>query len=147
MKPFLTIIFIFSMNILLAQAPKGFDYTIILGGCFDQDEVSMTVNNRVLFKNYLVNNRDQVTRGNLSLVQNQEGIHINYNGNELERRSVPFEFILNIKLTVNRQVTRFTLDLRKGNIILVDYCPDPEAQPLMKKLTTEQLQEPFLFME
>ena len=146
MKPVLTIIFLFSMNFLLAQTPKGFDYTIILGSCFNQDLVSMKVNNRVVFKNYLVNTNDPITRGNLNFVQDEEGIRINYNGNEENRRGVDFDFILDIKFIVNKQVQRFYIDLRKGNIILFNYCADPADPASIRQLSTEQLQEPFLVM-
>src|SRR5690606_16948349 len=112
---------------------------------FNQDLVSMKINNRVVFKNYLVNTNDPITRGNLNFVQDEDGIRINYNGSEENRRGVDFDFILDIKFIVNKQVQRFFIDLRKGNIILFDYCPDPGA-PAIRKLTTEQLQEPFLFM-
>ena len=146
MKPVLTIFFVFLMNILFAQTPKGFDYTIILGGCFNQDLVSMKVNNRVVFKNYMINNNDPSTRGNLNFVQDEQGIRINYNGSEENRRAVDFDFILDIKFIVNKQVQRFSIDLRKGNIILFDFCPDPGVPASARKLSTEQLQEPFLFM-
>ena len=146
MKPLLTIIFLFTMNVLWAQAPKGFDYTIILGGCFNQDQVSMKVNNRVVFKNYMINNKDTSRRGNFNFVQDEQGIRINYNGSEENRKAIDFDFILDIKLIVNKQIQRFSIDLRKGNIILFDYCPDLGSSKPIRKLTTEQLQEPFLFM-
>ena len=106
----------------------------------------MKVNKREVFKNYMINNNDPATRGNLNFVQDEQGIRINYNGSEQNRKAVDFDFILDIKFIVNKQVQRFTIDLRKGNIILFDYCPDPGSSTSSRKLSTEQLQEPFLFM-
>jgi hypothetical protein len=94
----------------------------------------------------MINTNDPATRGNFNFVQDEQGIRINYNGNEESRRAIDFDFILDIKIIVNKQLQRFSIDLRKGNIILFDYCPDPGASASTRKLTTEQLQEPFLFM-
>ena len=145
MKTVITIFLFLASQIISAQSPKSFDYTVILGGCFDHDQVSMKVNNRVVFKNYMINNKDTVTRGNFSFIQDQQGIRINYNGNEESRKAIDYNFILDIKLTVNKQLQKFTIDLRKGNIILFDYCPGYDLQS-SRKLTAEQLQEPFLLM-
>src|SRR5690606_36734830 len=101
MKYVFTIILFFASHIISAQAPKSFDDTVILGGCFDHDQVSMKVNNRVVFKDYMINNKDTVTRGNFSFIQDQQGIRINYNGNEECRKAIDYDFILDIKLTVN----------------------------------------------
>lgn len=147
MKPILSILFLFITQFVSAQSQNAFDYTIILGACFKNDKVTMMINNRTVFKNYLINNVDTSKKGNLNLVQDDNGIRINFNGNGENRRYIPFKFVLNIKMIVNDQVEKFSIDLRKGNIILFDYCPvnEPHGVP-SHKLTAEQLQEPFLFM-
>ena len=146
MKTFLTILLLISTLILSAQPLKRSDYSIILGGCFYKDTVSLSINNRSIFTNYSINNRDSVNKGNLNLVQDAEGIRINYNGKERTCKAISFEYLLIIKVTVNKKISRFSLDMRKGNIILLDFCSEKDDQPAARKLTAGQLQEPFLLM-
>ena len=87
-----------------------------------------------------------MNKGNLNLVQDAEGIRINYNGKERTCKAISFEYLLTIKVTVNKKISRFSLDMRKGNIILLDFCSEKDDQPAARKLTAGQLQEPFLLM-
>lgn len=146
MKAVLTILLISSTLILSAQPLKRSDYSIILGDCFNGDTVSLSINNRTIFTNYTIDNKDSLIKGNLSLAQYVQDIRINYNGKEKVLKAIPFDYLLNIKVTVNRKINRFSLDMRKGNIILLDYCPGKDDQPATRKLTASQLQEPFLLM-
>ena len=85
-------------------------------------------------------------KGNLCLSQDVQGIHINYNGNERTYKPISFDYLLNIKVTVNRKISRFSLDMRKGNIILLNFCPEKDDLHSPRKLTAGQLQEPFLLI-
>jgi len=146
MKTILTIL-LASFTLMLSSQPlKRSDYSIILGGCFNKDTVSLSINNRSIFTNYTVNNMDSLAKGNLSLSQDVQGIHINYNGNERTYKPIAIDYLLNIKVTVNRKTSHFSLDMRKGNIILLNFCPEKDELPSLRKLTAGQLQEPFLLI-
>ena len=146
MKGILTILLISSTLILSAQPLKKSDYSIILGDCFNRDTVSLSINNRPIFTNYTIDNKDSLIKGNLNLAQYVQGIRINFNGKEKILKAIPFDYLLDIKVTVNRKINRFSLDMRKGNIILLDFCPEKDDQSATRKLTASQLQEPFLLM-
>ena len=146
MKAVLIILLISSTLILSAQPLKRSEYSIILGGCFNRDTVSLSINNRAIFTNYTIDNKDSLVKGNLNLAQYAQGIRINYNGKEKFLKKIAFDYLLNIKVTVNRKISRFSLDMRKGNIILLDFCPEQDNLPTTRKLTATQLQEPFLLM-
>ncbi|HKZ65173.1 MAG TPA: hypothetical protein VJ111_02390 [Chitinophagaceae bacterium] len=146
MKVLLTILLISSTLILSAQSLERSDYSIILGDCFNRDTVSLSINNHAIFTNYTIENTDSLIKGNLSLTQYIQGIRINYNGKEKILKAIPVDYLLEIKVTVNRKINRFSLDMRKGNIILLDFCPEKVNQPATRKLTASQLQEPFLLM-
>ncbi len=146
MKTLLMILMITFTLILSAQPLKRSEYNIILGGCFNKDKVSLSINNRSIFTNYIIDNKDSLAKGNLNLAQDVEGIRINYNGKETTRKAIPFEYLLNIKVTVNRKISRFSLDMRKGNIILLDFCPEKDDQRSTRKLSASQLQEPYLLL-
>lgn len=146
MKILSTILLIIFTLTLSAQPLKRSEYNIILGGCFNKDKVSLSINNRPVFTNYIIDTRDSLAKGNLNLSQDMQGVHINYNGKESIRKAIPFEYLLNIKVTINRKISRFSLDMRKGNIILLDFCPGKDDQPAIRKLSASQLQEPYLLM-
>ena len=124
---------------------EDFDYSIVFGGCFEKDVVSLKINNRSIFNNYKVENRDAVKKGNLSLTQSNKKIHLFYNGQEKYKGKVSFDYYLNIDVTVNNKPNRFKIDLRKGKVILVENCPIENASTT-KKVTVEQMQEQVIFM-
>lgn len=122
-----------------------FDYSIVFGGCFEKDIVSLKINNRSIFNNYKVENRDAIKKGNLSLTQADKKIHLFYNGQERFTGKVSFGFYLDIALTVNNKINKFKIDLRKGKVILVENCPIEKGSST-KKVTIEQMQEQVIFM-
>ena len=127
------------------SAKEDFDYSIVFGCCFEKDIVSLKINNRSIFHNYKVENRDAVKKGNLSLTQSNKKIHLFYNGQEKYTGKVNFGFYLEIDLTVNNKPNKFKIDLRKGKVILVENCPIENAST-NKKVTVEQMQEQVIFM-
>ena len=126
-------------------AKEDFDYSIVFGGCFEKDIVSLKINNTAIFNNYKVENKNVVKKGNLSLTQANRKIHLFYNGQEKFKSKVNFSFYLNIDVTVNNKPNNFKVDLRKGKVILVEFCPVNNSEN-SKKLTIEQMQEQVIFM-
>ena len=137
---------------LLLYAPFGFshttkedfDYSIVFGGCFEKDIVSLKINNTSIFDHYKVENKDALKKGNLSLTQGNKGISIFYNRDQKFKRKINFSFYLDIDLKVNDKMNKFKIDLRKGKVILIEFCPNPHSS--QKKLTIEQLNEPVILM-
>ena len=127
------------------SAKEDFDYSIVFGGCFEKDVVSLKINNRSIFNSYKVENRNAIKKGNLSLTQSNKKIHLFYNGQEKFTGKVSFDYYLNIDLTVNNKQNKFKIDLRKGKVILVENCPIENASN-NKKVTVEQMQEQVIFM-
>ncbi len=146
-KALLIFCLLISSTFVFSHAPKNdFDYSIVFGGCFDKDIVSLKINNKSIFKSYKVENRDSVIKGNLSLIQSNKSVNINFNGNQKVASKINFSFILQIEITVNSQLNKFKVDLRKGKILLIEFCPGKNAASTVKKLTIDQFQEPFLFI-
>ena len=139
-------LFISSASVHSNAFKKDFDYFILFGGSFDKDIVSLKINNRSIFKNYKVENRDSVIRGNLSLIQSNNKLNLQYNGNQKITSKIIFYQILEIEITVNRHVNHFRVDLRKGRIILFEFGPDKNAVSEIKKLSIDQFEEPVLFI-
>jgi hypothetical protein len=148
MKPTALILyFLFSFYTVFSHpAKEDFDYSIVFGGCFEKDVVSLKINNTPIFNNYKVENKNAVKKGNLSLTQANRKIHLFYNGQEKYKGKVNFNFYLNIDVTVNNKPNKFKVDLRKGKVIIVEFCPANNESESSKKLTIEQMQEQVIFM-
>ena len=139
-------LFISSASVFSNAFKKDFDYFIIFGGSFDKDIVSLKINNRYIFKNYKVENRDSIIRGNLSLIQSNNKLNLQYNGNQKISSKIIFNQILDIEITINGHENHFKADLRKGRIILFEFGPDENAVREEKKLTIDQFEEPVIFI-
>lgn len=124
--------------------PGQFDYTVVFGGCFENDTVQLNINKVAVLKNYTLHNQDPVIKGCLSLTQSDKNITIFYNGQTKKRRGIHTASNLTIELIVNKQVSRFEVDLRKGRVLLFDFCIPGSASS--RKLTLEQVQEPMILM-
>lgn len=142
---FLFGLLICSYTVFSHTAKEEFDYSIIFGGCFDKDIVSLKINNRSIFDHFKVDNKNAVKKGNLSLTQANNKISIFYNGQKKFKGYINFGFYLNIDVTVNQKMNRYKIDLRKGKVILIEFCPAENLQT-KKKVSIEQIQEEIIFM-
>ena len=134
-----------SYTVFSHTTTEDFEYSIVFGGGFDKDLVSLRINNTSIFENYKVDNKNAIKKGNLSLTQTNKKINLFYNGQQKHKGKVNFSHYLNIDLIVNNQVKKIKIDLRKGKVILFD-CTVSQAKQTAKKITVEQLQEEVIFM-
>lgn len=118
----------------------GSDYSIVFGGCFQNDKLGLSINRQTIFTQWLVNNADAANQGNLSLSQKGDRLIVYYNGKEISRKAVRFDFNLELKLVLNGKTKTYKADLRRGKLLLFDYCLKDKS----KTLTMEQVQEPVL---
>ena len=137
MKPgFLILCLLFSSFTVFSHTQKeDFDYSIVFGGCFEKDIVSLKINNTSIFDRYKVENENALKKGNLSLTQSNKKIHLFYNGHQKLKRRINFSFYLDIDVTINNRINNFKVDLRKGKVILFEFCPVQKANQDEKKLT------------
>jgi hypothetical protein len=142
---FIFCLLISSYTVFCHTPGEDFDYSIVFGGCFEKDIVSLKINHASIFNEYKVENKDPVKKGNLSLTQSNKKIHLYYNGEQKLKAKVNFDFYLDIDLKVNQQVKKFKVDLRKGKVILVEFCP-VQDDPQTKKITIEQVQDQVILL-
>lgn len=126
--------------------PNSFEYSIIFIGSFQDDEVSLSLNNVVILDKYKVENIDSIKQGHLSLTQYENEIRVYYNGTEITKSKIDINFFLNAAITVNGKLKRVKLDLRKGKVILVDHVVEKSRNAQLRKLRIEQIQEPVILM-
>jgi len=125
---------------------EDFDYSIVFGGCFEKDIVSLKINNTSIFNDYKVENKNAIKKGHLSLTQAKKRIHLFYNGQQKLKGRVNFTYYLNIDVIVNKQINKFKVDLRKGKVLLIENCAKPGSSEEAKKLTIEQLQDQVILL-
>ncbi len=145
-KKYLTLLLFFCSTITLSNTKfNEFDYSIVFIGGFKNDIVSLSINKILLVDQYKVANVDSLKKGHLSLTQSDE-IKIFYNGREITKSKISVDFLIEIDITVNKKLKKFKLDLRKGRVILVDYCINGNISPDIKRIKIEQIQEPVILM-
>ncbi len=145
-KKYLTLLLFFCSTITFSNTKfNEFDYSIVFIGGFKNDIVSLSINKILLVDQYKVANVDSLKKGHLSLTQSDE-IKIFYNGREITKSKISVDFLIEIDITVNKKLKKFKLDLRKGRVILVDYCINGNISPDIKRIKIEQIQEPVILM-
>lgn len=100
-------------------------FQITLGDCFDNDKVSVFINNQLLFKSDNVKTDSVLGITKISLIyykyQKKGKFLIENNRNE---KYLDFfvEGILDLKIIKNDIVNSFKLDIKRGKIIIIDAC-------------------------
>lgn len=146
-KEYLTLLLFFCSTITFSNNKfNDFDYSIVFIGGFKNDIVSLSINKILLVDQYKVANVDSVKKGHLSLTQSDKEIKIFYNGRQITKSKIPVDFVIDFDITVNKKLKKFKLDLRKGKVILVDYCINDKISPDIKKISVQQIQEPVILM-
>ncbi len=126
-------------------AKEETDYLIVFGGCFEKDLISLKINNVSIFDNYKIGNENSERKGNLSIKQSANFIHLFYNGQQQAKSKIDFRFYLNIEVVLNGRVNKFKLDLRKGKVVVFEKCTIV-SNTAQKKLSVEQIQDQILLM-
>lgn len=146
-KKYFTIVLLFCSAITFSNTNlHEFDYSIVFIGAFKNDIVSLSINKILLVDQYKVANADSLKKGHLSLTQSDKELKIFYNGRQITKSKIEIDFILDIDITVNNKLKKFKLDLRKGKVILVDYCLNANLSSGIKRIMVEQIQEPVILM-
>ncbi len=65
---------------------------------------------------------------------------------KITKSKIEVDFVIDIDITVNRKLKKIKIDLRKGKVILIDYCINDNKSPDIKKISIEQIQEPVILM-
>lgn len=108
---------------VFSHEKNDLEYAIFFGGGFEKALISLKINNKPVFDKYRFGFEKE---GNLSLKQKEGGINIFYNGKEKQQSKIKVAYLVNLSLTVNGVSKDFTIDLRKGNILVFDFSSDKQ---------------------
>ncbi len=146
-KKYFTLILFFCSTISFSNTNLNqFDYSVVFVGNFENDIVSLSINKVLLVNHYKITNVDSIKKEHLSLTQSGKVIKIFYNGRQITKSKIEVDFVIDIDITVNRKLKKIKIDLRKGKVILIDYCINDNKSPDIKKISIEQIQEPVILM-
>lgn len=121
-----------------SRVTKENDFYIVLGSCFKEDIVSLSVNNAIAFNKFSLNS-DFST----GIVLN---ISVEYHSGQLitrmdkDQKMVALQVDNEIKLSINRNGQEYDsdLDLSKGKYILIEGCESTvKAKQFKKKMVFE----------
>ena len=148
MKKYLTLLIFFCSTVTFSNSKVSeFEYSIIFIGYFENDIVSLSINNTLVIDKYKIANADSSIKGNLSLTQSEREIKIYYNGGEISKSKIEVDFMMQVDVTINNKLNRYKIDRRKGKVILIDnYLYANQKQSNKKKIKIEQLQEPMMLI-
>ena len=146
-KLYLTLVIIISSLYCFSRGNNSdLDYTIIFTGNYQNDIISLSINNKQVFLNYQLNNIDSLIKGHLSIAQKNKYIEILYNGKKTNRKKIKLNHILEMDISINKKEEKIKVDLRKGKILLITYNSNNSSTD-NKQITLEQIQEPLIFQE
>ena len=144
-KYFFTLVVVFLSTHCFSQGNSNeFDYTIVFSGKYQNDLMNLSINNKTIISNYILNNVDSLEKGHLSLTQKGNNIEIYYNSKKVKRRKVKFDKILEIDISINNKVEKISVDVRKGKVLLLTYDFNNNGLTKHKQISIEQIQEPFI---
>lgn len=126
-------------------AKEETDYLIVFGGGFEKDVIGLKINNVSIFDAYKMGTENLEKKGNLSVKQSADLIQLFYNGKQQAKPKINYNFYLDIEVTLNGNVNKFKLDLRKGKVVVFEksFIANSTGQ---KKLSVEQIQEQMFLM-
>ena len=144
MKHFFTLLLLLFLTASTAfsHTANNLEYAIVFGACFEKSVISLKINNKTVFDKCRLGFEKE---GNLSIKQSENDLEVFYNGEEKHRSPIDIDHTLKIAVTVNGKSSHFTIDLRKGNILVIDFCGDKQSTA-KRKLTIDQRQEALILM-
>ena len=146
-KLYLTLVIIISSLYCFSRGNNSdLDYTIIFTGNYQNDIISLSINNKQVILNYQLNNIDSLIKGHLNIAQKKKYIEILYNGKKTNRKKIKLNHILEMDISINKKTEKIKVDLRKGKILLITYNSNNSSTD-NKQITLEQIQEPLIFQE
>jgi hypothetical protein len=146
MKAFLTLYLSAFCFTAFAHSPtETAEYSIIFGNCFANEQLSLKINNKLVFENYkMIANGS--AKGNLSLTQNRKGLVVFYNSRQQKKTRIKANHLINLSIVVNNKTHQLPVDLRKGKVIVLDYCTPGHSNTLAGKISVEQIQETLVLL-
>lgn len=121
--------------------PNDFDYSIIFSGPFNNDLVSISINKQLVVNKFKVGNVDATNKGHLNLTQKASSITVYYNGVQIKKPKVDVSFIVELEISINDQIRKIEVDLRKGKVILIN---NQSTKNLDNNILIEQITEPVI---
>ncbi len=118
----ITIFGILISTSLIGQEYKNIDFSLIIADCYKNDTISISINDIKIIESEIVNSDFSTGLTDLSIFQNKKNLVINSNIGESSKDKILIDKKIEVLLTVGKNEYSKTFNLRKGKIIVIDYC-------------------------
>ena len=144
LKRLIFLFLLFSNSNSFGQKAKfKFDFSIILGGCFQDDSVSININS-VQFANKVILKSNSAGSANFSIVQDKKGIAVkHYHMGRFILQKIETKSPIKIEVSINKESAFSTFDLKKGKIIFIEHCWNKDRK---QEITIRQQDYPVYFL-
>lgn len=134
---FILICFTLLSNSFGTSTEKYSSFSIVFGGCFEKDRISLKVNESEIFTNYEVIS-DKMFRGisNLTVNQIHNKLIITHNGKDIYMPFIRLFKKIKIDILVNDIHYQYEAELKHGNTFIFGFCNSQNLRD--RKLTFEQ---------
>jgi hypothetical protein len=145
-----TILLIFGFLLTLSikgQDYKDIEFSIILGDCFKNDTISMLINGKTIFDSSVITSDFSTGLTGLSTYQDKKKLIVIEKSYKKELNKLEFKKSINISFNIrNKENYSKTLNLKKGKIIVIDYCNrQTETGKIMKLIHAQQYRKNIEF--
>lgn len=140
---FFITLFILSSHLFAQKTNFKFDFTIIFGGCFQDDSVTLNINS-VVFANKIILKSNVVGSASFSITQDKKGISVkHYQMARFILQKINIKAPINLNLSINDKSVNSIFNLKKGKIIYIEYCWDKNKK---RQITVQQQDYPVYFL-
>jgi len=107
---------------LIGQEYKNLDFSLILADCYKNDTISISINDIKIIESEIVTSDFSTGLTNISIFQDKKNLVIHSNKAESTKAKISLDKNIKVKLTVGKREYSKNINLKKGKIIVVDYC-------------------------
>ena len=132
---------------LIGQEYKNLDFSLIIADCFKNDTISLSINGIEIIKTEKVTSDFSTGLTDISIYQDTKNLVLNSNNGQLVNEKILIDKKLKIHLTIGKKegISKI-IDLKKGKIIVVDYCNRQNQKgEMIKTLYFEQYEKNIEF--
>lgn len=125
MKPNGVILLILATTFLLTSGfSKKFkyDFALIIGNCYESDTLQIKINGKEIIDS-LIATTDSSGYANISVIHSNDGLFVFWKGDRKRLERLELKKEIEFEISVNGAETTNKIDLRKGKILIADYCP------------------------
>jgi hypothetical protein len=118
----ITIFALLFSTILTGQEYKNIDFSLILADCYKNDTISISINDIKIIESEIITSDFSTGLTDLSIFQDKKKLVISSDKGESSEDKILIDKKIEVHLTIGKSEYSRILNLKKGKIIVIDYC-------------------------